>query len=942
MKRMKRVISIILVLMLSIMLVSTFSFAENELPDNPAPGTENSEQEMTDDSELLPSDENNNNASEDETAEEVTDSDIEDDVVENQEDTTNSATIEESNNPDDNKKANAEAVQEAKGSERAVIEIKTIQDLNNVRNGLGKSYILMADLDLSKATSPGGIYYNKGAGWSPIGSSYANDSFTGTFDGNNHVIKGIHSKGNFYGSGLFGYSTGTIKNLTIKDSTFESSYQNIGPIVSTNKGTVENCKVTCKIIADRDNNYRIGGISSYNSNEITGCSFNGTISLTGSCYDRKTETTAGGIVGDNSGDISSCINNGGIVCDISVGVPLIGGVAGDNSGDINGCANNGEINVKTENGDAYTGGVTGRSTSYSVATIENAGNAGSISSNVVNGNSHTGGIVGLNEGIVANCENKSSVSADNKSKNYRLFCGGIAGDGKYRSDDENGGISFCSNEGNVSAIGNEKVMVGGIAGYIYYNYIIDKTKNSGVISGRTHTIEISSITYSGGIVGYMYEAVVQNSYNTGTVKSENVCGGIAGSLECMFSTGVIRQCYNTGTIISQGSAGGICGNSYSIILNCYNVGRIEGSTAGGGIVGFNCVDEYGSDDVKGRLALVYNVGTIKNNDWYYANGIVGGLDEGSVFNDDTICTISYAAPAFYNRGKTRSYSDMLKPGTYETYDFSSVWKMGSGPYKFPILRDVLDADEQNNIDLCKCIKMHPYGAWKTTTEPTATSAGVDSRSCYFCGLTETKTTTPTGNVTILNTIANSAKKTNDVIWDKSKIKGATNYQINWRARGASTWASRNVGNTVRGTTSGLTIGNVYEIRVRPYANDINTSKPVYGSWSNTVYRYFHTTEKIRLTSKSKGTFTMSWKSNPNATSYQVLYTTNSNGSGAAQNIKKANKGSTSITVSDIKVNGKVQKLKSGTTYYVQVREIRNIGGINYIGNISCPVAVKVK
>ena len=87
---------------------------------------------------------------------------------------------------------------------------------------------------------------------------------------------------------------------------------------------------------------------------------------------------------------------------------------------------------------------------------------------------------------------------------------------------------------------------------------------------------------------------------------------------------------------------------------------------------------------------------------------------------------------------------------------------------------------------------------------------------------------------------------------------------------------------------------------------------------------------------------MSWKSNPNATSYQVLYTTNSNGAGAAQNIKPVAKGGTSITVKDIKVNGKTQALKSGTTYYVQVREIRNVGGKNYIGNISCPVAVKVK
>lgn len=198
--------------------------------------------------------------------------------------------------------------------------------------------------------------------------------------------------------------------------------------------------------------------------------------------------------------------------------------------------------------------------------------------------------------------------------------------------------------------------------------------------------------------------------------------------------------------------------------------------------------------------------------------------------------------------------------------------------------------------------------------------------------------TPSGKVTIRNTVANSAKRTNDVIWDKSKVKGATNYQISWRARGGQ-WAYKNVGNTVRGTTSGLTIGNLYEIRVRPYG--AKNSK-VYGAWSNSVYRYFHTTQKIRLASRSKGTFTMSWQHNPNATSYQIMYTTSPNGAGAAQNIKTAGRGATSITVGDIKVGGMKTKLVSGRVYYVQIREIRNYAGINYIGNISIPVAVKVK
>ncbi len=201
---------------------------------------------------------------------------------------------------------------------------------------------------------------------------------------------------------------------------------------------------------------------------------------------------------------------------------------------------------------------------------------------------------------------------------------------------------------------------------------------------------------------------------------------------------------------------------------------------------------------------------------------------------------------------------------------------------------------------------------------------------------------PSGNVTIKNTIANSARKTNTVVWDKSKIRGANGYEINWKARGASKWASRKVGNVTRGDTSGLTIGGLYEIRVRPYLALYSSSYVVYGSWSPTVYRYFYTTQRIRLASKSKGSFTMSWARDGKASGYQVLYTTNKNGSGAAKNIKTVGSLASSITVRDIKVNGKTTRLQSGRTYYVQVREYRKIGSKTYYGNISRPVAVKVK
>ena len=67
--------------------------------------------------------------------------------------------------------------------------------------------------------------------------------------------------------------------------------------------------------------------------------------------------------------------------------------------------------------------------------------------------------------------------------------------------------------------------------------------------------------------------------------------------------------------------------------------------------------------------------------------------------------------------------------------------------------------------------------------------------------------------------------------------------------------------------------------------------------------------------------------------HQVVFSTKKDGSGAAKNINTVGKNATSFTKTG---------LKSGKTYYVQVREIKKVGGVNYIGNISEPVPVKIK
>lgn len=93
---------------------------------------------------------------------------------------------------------------------------------------------LMNDIDLA------------GIAWTPIGHS--GTQFNGTFDGNGKTITGLHvtnTSGVGVNSawGLFGWSNGIIKDLTIEGATVTGNHFVGGIVGYIQKGTVENCVV---------------------------------------------------------------------------------------------------------------------------------------------------------------------------------------------------------------------------------------------------------------------------------------------------------------------------------------------------------------------------------------------------------------------------------------------------------------------------------------------------------------------------------------------------------------------------------------------------------------------------------------------------------------------------------------------------------------------------
>ena len=100
-----------------------------------------------------------------------------------------------------------------------IIEIRTPQELHDIRNDLNADYILMNDIDLAEATGePTGAFWNDGNGWEPIGDT--NNPFTGILDGGGNSITGLQiDRGTEEFVGLFSAIDGaTIQNLTIDDA----------------------------------------------------------------------------------------------------------------------------------------------------------------------------------------------------------------------------------------------------------------------------------------------------------------------------------------------------------------------------------------------------------------------------------------------------------------------------------------------------------------------------------------------------------------------------------------------------------------------------------------------------------------------------------------------------------------------------------------------------
>lgn len=394
------------------------------------------------------------------------------------------------------------------GTEEDPYQVKTADDLFDVRMNLSAHYVLMNDIDLTQWIEED----NPNQGWNPIAN------FKGVFNGNNKTIKGLYINRSSGGLGLFSSTTNAIiKNLSIESPVIISEGSGIGALI----GTASSTNISdITIISPK--------IKSHGSTGSIAGSYSGNISGNNRVDYAELECT-GSDVGGAFGSISSNISNLVLTAPKVTGGARTGGIAGSSTMDIKDIT----IIFPTINGAQHTGGLVGNwTTTRSPAKRYLDNNC--IMGGAIRGGTYVGGIVGY---------------AD---KYYMT-----SGYERYSYITSN----YCSSS--ITAT-TPTGYVGGICGYITGTYWSPKYSSITTYQYQTPIVQYNRFdgeikgNVIGGVIGYAYTAP-DNSQNHNYSHSGNYIQNIVtGSLDGNTLRGVFG--YST-----------VSGGSFSNNIVCFDL-----------------------------------------------------------------------------------------------------------------------------------------------------------------------------------------------------------------------------------------------------------------------------------------------------------------------------------------------------------------------------------
>ena len=243
-------------------------------------------------------------------------------------------------------------------------EVKTAEDLNNVRNNLSRRYIQTKDIDLSE--------YSDNEGWEPLGNS--DGEFRGVYDGGGFKVVNLTiNRPSGDAQGLFGLVLyPTIRNTGV-DNVSIIGRDRVGGLVGSNenRGTITDSYATGTV----SGNSQVGGLMGYNYYGAIENSYStGVVTVTGG-------SRAGGLVGYNIGaPITNSYATGAVT-----GRGQTGGLVGYN---YNSPIKN-SYAIGDVTGEGQLGGLVGYNTGSKITNTYATGD--------VSGGFYIGGLVGSNE-----------------------------------------------------------------------------------------------------------------------------------------------------------------------------------------------------------------------------------------------------------------------------------------------------------------------------------------------------------------------------------------------------------------------------------------------------------------------------------------------------------------------------------------------------------------
>ncbi len=334
----------------------------------------------------------------------------------------------------------------------------------------GAHYRLGNDIDASKTDQ-----WNGGSGFDPI------EGFSGTLDGDGHTIFGLTiDRPGANDVGLFADSSGTLRDFSVEDLSV-SGRDNVGGVVGSNQGTVENVAAGYQI----SNVYDDAVVGERNVGGLVGNNDGGTIEASTTRGEiRGDSSEIGGMVGYNTGTVRDSHSTAAVSVETLSG-RHVAGLVGTNadSGTITGSSATGDVTV-ADASDNYprVGGLVGEN----FGTIEQSYATGNVTgvAGASSANHNYGGLVGINwDGTIKQSYATGDVITDGRA-------GALVGRVSQQQGSGTATIVDSYASGNVTSRNDA---AGGLVGSVHGGYDLDVSTSfaTGAVSGGP----------TGGLVG---------------------------------------------------------------------------------------------------------------------------------------------------------------------------------------------------------------------------------------------------------------------------------------------------------------------------------------------------------------------------------------------------------------------------------------------------------